>query len=160
MSSTPFLSLSAGRVVTSDRRGRDAGWGCAVEPSTRELDARPLEGIDNPIERLKLLAGNDEEIAQYLDTIEVTSPREREMLREIARTQPLAHPEQFPQAHRNMVEALESLARHGYHGTRAATSAGPLRWLIRWGVQLVARYVVVSHVRNVLDAAAKPLRPP
>jgi hypothetical protein len=121
----------------------------STEPSaTRERDAT-LEGVDNPIERLKLLAGNDDEIAQYLERIEVTSPREREMLREIARTRPLADLDRFPPAHRNMIEALESLARHGYHGTGAARRAGPLRWLIRWGVQLVARYVVVSHVRNV-----------
>jgi hypothetical protein len=54
----------------------------AAEPEQEES----LEEIDNPIERLKLLAGNDEEIANYLDAIEVTSPREREMLQEIART--------------------------------------------------------------------------
>jgi hypothetical protein len=108
-----------------------------------------LEGIDNPIERLKLLSENDEEIAQYLDTIEVTSPREREMLREISRTRPLAQPDQFPQAHRNMVEALESLSRHGYHGTTAGAHTGPLRLVIRWGVQLVARYLVVSYIRGL-----------
>ena len=131
-----------------------------TEPSvTGELDAT-LEGIDNPIERLKLLAGNDEEIARYLDTIEVTSPREREMLQEIARTQPLAHPEQFPQAHRNMVEALELLARHGYHGTRAAKSAGPL--LVAGPVGRPARRAVRRRLARPerLHAAAKPLHPP
>jgi hypothetical protein len=108
-----------------------------------------LEEIDNPIERLKLLSGNDDEIAKYLDAIEVTSPREREMMYEISRTRPLARPDVFPQAHRNMVEALESLARHGYHGTGAGKGVGPFRAVIRWGVQLVARYLVVSHVRNL-----------
>jgi hypothetical protein len=83
-----------------------------------------LEEIDNPIERLKLLSGNDDEIAKYLDAIEVTSPREREMMQEISRTRPLARPDLFPQAHRNMVEALESLARHGYHGTGAGKRRG------------------------------------
>ena len=63
--------------------------------------------IDNPVERLKLLSGNDEEIARYLDSLEVRSPREREMLYEISRTQPLAQPERFPADHRNLVEALE-----------------------------------------------------
>jgi hypothetical protein len=116
------------------------------EPAGRE---ELPEEIDNPIERLKLLSGNDEEIAEYLDTIEVTSPREREMLQEIARTRPLARPDRFPQAHRNMVEALESLSRHGYKGTAAASRAGPFRLVARWGVQLVARYLVVSHLRNV-----------
>jgi hypothetical protein len=108
-----------------------------------------LEEIDNPIERLKLLGENEDEIAKYLDALEVTSPREREMLYEISRTRPLAHPELFPQAHRNMVEALESLARHGYHGTQAGAHLGPLRPIVRWGVKFVARYVVVSHIRNV-----------
>jgi hypothetical protein len=108
-----------------------------------------LEDIDNPIERLKLLSGNEESLARYLDAIEVTSPREREMLREIARTRPLAQPDRFSQAHRNVAEALESLARHGYHGTMAGKGTGPLRPVIRWGVQLVARYLVVSHVKNL-----------
>ena len=112
-------------------------------------DGELLEEIDNPIERLKLLSGNDAEIAKYLDAIEVTSPREREMLHEISRTRPLARPDAFPQAHRNIVEALESLARHGYHGTRAGTRAGPLRPAVRWGVQLVARFLVVRHIRNL-----------
>jgi hypothetical protein len=108
-----------------------------------------FDEIDNPIERLKLLGENEDEIAKYLDALEVTSPREREMLYEISRTRPLAQPELFPQAHRNMVEALESLARHGYHGTRAGENLGPLRAIVRWGVTFVARYVVVSHIRNV-----------
>jgi hypothetical protein len=107
-----------------------------------------FEDIDNPIERLKLLSENDEGLAKYLDAMEVTSPREREMLREISRTRPLAQPDRFPQTHRNMAEALESLARHGYHGTQAGKGTGPLRAVIRWGVQLVARYLVVSHIKN------------
>jgi hypothetical protein len=102
----------------------------AEAPQTSQ--AETLEEIDNPIERLKLLGENEDEIAKYLDAMEVTSPREREMLHEISRTRPLAHPELFPQAHRNMVEALESLARHGYHGTQAGRRLGPLRAIVRW----------------------------
>src|SRR5262245_9958328 len=105
---------------------------------------------ENPLERLKLLGGDDAEIAAFLDSIEVTSPREREMLYEISRTRPLADVVAFPQAHRNMVEALESLARHGYHGTRAGQRLGPLRGVVQWGVRLVARYLVVSHIRNTV----------
>jgi hypothetical protein len=107
------------------------------------------EAIDNPIEQLKLLAGDDEEVARYLDALDVRSPREREMLREIARTQPLADPDRFPVDHRNMVEALESLSRHGFRGSAAGARLGPLRPVARWAVQLVARYLVVSHLRNV-----------
>ena len=48
-----------------------------------------------------------------------------------------------------MVEALESLARHGYRGTTAGRRLGPLQPVARWGVQLIARYLVVSHIRDV-----------
>jgi hypothetical protein len=107
------------------------------------------EAIDNPVEQLKLLAGNDEDVARYLDLLDLRGPREREMLWEISRTQPLAEPERFPVDHRNMVEALESLSRHGFRGSGAGRRLGPLRAVARWGVELVARYVVVSHLRNV-----------
>jgi hypothetical protein len=116
-----------------------------VTPSQRE---EQLDEIDNPIEQLKLLGEDDDAIGKYLDTIEVTSPREREMLYEISRTRPLARPELFPQAHRNMVESLESLARHGYKGTGAGKGLGPLRAAAAYAVQLVGRYVVVSHIKT------------
>jgi hypothetical protein len=112
-------------------------------------DEHAPDAFDNPVERLKLLSGDDEQLARYLDALEVTSPRERELLWEISRTRPLADSERFPARHRNMVEALESLARHGYRGARVGARLGPLRVVARWGVELVARYVVVSHVRNV-----------
>jgi hypothetical protein len=134
-------------MASTDDETRSADRSVTGAPETQQ-DAL-LEEIDNPIERLKLLSGNDDEIAKYLDAIEVTSPREREMMREISRTRPLARPDRFPQAHRNMVEALESLARHGYHGTVAGQRTGPLRAVIRWSVQFVARYLVVSHIRNL-----------
>jgi hypothetical protein len=105
--------------------------------------------VDNPIERLELLAGDDEAISEYLDQMEVTGPREREMLGELARTTTLADPERFPAAHRRAVSSLETLGRHGYHGSLAAQSMGPFRNAIRWMIQLVARYVVVSYLRQV-----------
>jgi hypothetical protein len=105
--------------------------------------------VDNPIERLELLAGDEEAIASYLDQIEVTGPREREMLGELARTTPLVDPAGFPAAHRRVAAALETLGRHGYHGSLAAAGMGPAKRLVRWMIQLVARYVVVSYLRQV-----------
>jgi len=105
--------------------------------------------VDNPIERLELLAGDDEAISEYLDQMEVTGPREREMLGELARSAPLADPARFPAAHRRVAASLETLGRHGYHGSLAADRAGPARNLVRWMIQLVARYVVVSFLRQV-----------
>lgn len=107
------------------------------------------DSIDNPIERLELLAGDDEAIAAFLDQIDITGPRDREMLAELARTSTLADPVRFPAAHRRAVAALETLGRHGYHGTQAGSRTGPLATVVRWLVQLVARYVVISYLRDV-----------
>ena len=112
---------------------------------TEELD----ELYDNPLERLQLLGGDDAAIAAFLDEIDVRSPRDREMLRELARPSPLARPDRFESDHRRVLVALESLRRHGHHGATAASAVPLLRTPIRFLVELVARYVVVSHVKNV-----------
>jgi hypothetical protein len=116
--------------------------------------AKPVPGridetLDNPLERLRLLAGDDDAIAAFLDELDVSSPREREMLAELARPGPLARPERFDADHRRLIEALESLRRHGFHGSRSGSSLGPFRVVVRWLVQLVARYLVVSYVKTV-----------
>jgi len=103
----------------------------------------------NPLERLQLLSGDDAAIEAFLDDIEVTSPRAREMLVELTRHEPLARPERFFADHRRAVAALESLRRHGFRGSRAASGLGPLTSFVRWGIELVARYIVVSYVQTV-----------
>ncbi len=105
--------------------------------------------FDNPIERLELLAGDDAAIFAFLDELDVRSPREREMLTELARTSPIVDPLRFASDHRRVVAALETLGRNGYHGSRAGASLGPLKTVVRWGIQLVARYIVVSYLRDV-----------
>jgi hypothetical protein len=113
-------------------------------------DARVDEALDNPLERLRLLSGDDDAIAAFLDELDVRSPREREMLAELARPSALARPERFDNDHRRAIEALESLRRHGFHGSRAASSLGPFRYVVRWLIELVARYLVVSYVKDVV----------
>ena len=71
------------------------------------------------------------------------------MLAELARTEVLAHPDRFDVDHRRALEALESLRRHGFHGSRAARRSGPFQSVVRWMVELVARYVVVSYLKSV-----------
>lgn len=114
-------------------------------------DHRRLEDDDrvNPLERLQLLSGDDAAIESFLDDIDVTSPRAREMLAELARTATIARPERFALDHRRVIAALESVRRHGYRGSRAAPGLGPLTAFVRWGIEMVARYIVVSHVKTV-----------
>jgi hypothetical protein len=113
-------------------------------------ELRVGEALDNPLERLRLLSGDDDAISTFLDELEVSSPRERQMLAELARRTPLARPDRFDADHRRAVEALESLRRHGFRGSQAGASLGPLRAVVRWLVELVARYLVVSHVKDVV----------
>jgi hypothetical protein len=112
-------------------------------------DARIGEALDNPLERLRLLSGDDDAISTFLDELDVSSPREREMLAELARPSALARPERFDADHRRAIEALESLRRHGFHGSQAGRGRGPLRYVVRWLIELVARYLVVSYVKDV-----------
>jgi hypothetical protein len=114
------------------------------------------EERDNPIERLQLLAGDDGAIAAFLDDLDVKSPQEREMLSEIAQTTALARPERFLDDHKRAVNALESLRRHGFHGSRVAGSIGPLRLIARWLVETFARYVVVSYIKSVVKSMRNP----
>jgi hypothetical protein len=115
------------------------------DPTAESLE----EAYDSPLERLQLLGGDDEAIAAFLDELDVRGPRDREMLRELARAAPLARPERFEPDHRRVLVALESLRRHGHHGARVGEELGFLRAPIRYLVELVARYVVVSHLKNV-----------
>lgn len=121
-------------------------------PSTRpdESGAPSVrEEYDSPLDRLRLLGGDDDEIAAFLDELEVRSAREREMLTEIARPEPLARPVRFEADHRLLIVALESLRRHGFHGTRAGARLGRGQVVVRFLVELVARYLVVAHVKDV-----------
>jgi hypothetical protein len=118
------------------------------DPTTRS-EEQLRELYDNPLERLQLLGSDDAAVAAFLDEIDVRGPRDREMLRELARPSALARPERFDADHRRVLVALESLRRHGYHGSRVGARVPFLRTPIRFLVQLVARYVVVSHVKNV-----------
>jgi hypothetical protein len=121
------------------------------DPSAQPATEKELtELYDNPLERLQLLGSDDAAISAFLDELDVRGPREREMLRELARTTPLERPDRFDADHRRVVAALESLRRHGYRGAGAAASVPLLRVPIRFLVELVARYVVVSHVKNVV----------
>jgi hypothetical protein len=121
------------------------------DPSAQPATEKELtELYDNPLERLQLLGSDEAAISAFLDELDVRGPREREMLRELARTTPLERPDRFEADHRRVVAALESLRRHGYRGAGAAASLPLLRVPIRFLVELVARYVVVSHVKNVV----------
>ena len=126
----------------------------ATALSTRPLPRRRQQGssvfddVDAWLDRVQIVDEGDDEVAKFLDTLDLHGPQEREMLEELARETPLAKPDEFLAAHRRAVASLETLGRHGYR------SAVIPHWLKpaffgRFVVELVARYVVVSYLRRV-----------
>jgi hypothetical protein len=106
-----------------------------------------FDDVDQWLDRLQIVDENDDEVATFLDTLDLRGPQEREMLTELARRTPLAKTDDFPAAHRRAVAALETLGRHGYRSAILPRWLKP-RFLGRFVVELVARYVVVSHLRR------------
>lgn len=115
----------------------------------RHADTRSVfDEVDDWLDRLQVVDEDDDQVASFLDTLDLRGPQEREMLGELARKVPLARPDDFPAAHRRAVSALETLGRHGYRSAVVPRWLKP-RFLGRFVVELVARYVVVSHLRRV-----------
>jgi hypothetical protein len=115
----------------------------ATKPSAKDEHG----WADEQLERLKAL-GDDDAIGAYLAGVEPRGPRERELLGELAATHRLDRPEAFPAAHRRVVHGLESLRRHGYRRPMLP-SFGPATAVVRYLVELIARYLVVSYVQQV-----------
>lgn len=107
-----------------------------------------FEEVDDWLDRIQLIDEGDEAVAAFLATLDLSGPRERELLAELARRAPLTEPERFGPAHRRAAAALESLGRHGYHSASIPRWLRP-RFVARFLVELVARYVVVSYLRRV-----------
>lgn len=115
----------------------------------RRSPAKPLfDEVDAWLDRIQLIDEGDDEVAKFLNTLDLRGPQEREMLEELARKAPLAKPDEFGAAHRRAVAALETLGRHGYRSAVLPLWLRP-RFFGRFVVELVARYVVVSYLRRV-----------
>jgi hypothetical protein len=60
-----------------------------------------FDDVDQWLDRLQLVDEGDDEVASFLDTLDLRGPQEREMLTELTRKTPLARPEAFPAAHQS-----------------------------------------------------------
>ncbi len=76
---------------------------------------------------------------------------EREIVQELAAPRSLAEPDRFEEAHHHAVRAIEVLYRNGY---RAAQFNGPgaIKPVINYLQQQVSRFIVRSHVNDLVDA--------
>jgi hypothetical protein len=117
-------------------------------PRRRQQGKSVFDDVDAWLDRVQIVDENEDEVARFLDSLDLHGPQEREMLVELARKTTLAKPDDFPAAHRRAVAALETLGRHGYRSAAIPRWLRP-RFFGRFVVELVARYVVVSYLRRV-----------
>jgi hypothetical protein len=117
-------------------------------PRRRQQGKSIFDDVDAWLDRIQIVDEGDDEVAKFLDSLDLHGPQEREMLAELARRTPLAKPDAFPAAHRRAAAALETLGRHGYRSAAIPRWLRP-RFFGRFVVELVARYVVVSYLRRV-----------
>lgn len=120
----------------------------ACVPRRRAAGKTLFDEVDDWLDRIQLVDEDDDQVATFLDGLDLRGPQEREMLQELARKAALAKPDDFPAAHRRTVGALEALGRHGYHAAVLPAWLRP-KFVGRFVVELVARYVVVSYLRRI-----------
>jgi hypothetical protein len=110
--------------------------------------------FDELRERLRFLTARDEATRDAaLADMDVQSPRETMMVTELADRRVLVHPEQFPDAHRLLMRAMEVTARHGHHSPTLGNfgAFGFLKPVASWLVRLVARYINYSYLGKLCD---------
>ena len=75
---------------------------------------------------------------------------DRQIVLELAAPKPIWRPDRFLEAHVLVVRALEVLDRNATHKVKNPP-LGPLSPIVRFFVELVARFIVRSHLRTVTD---------
>jgi hypothetical protein len=110
-----------------------------------------LDDLSDQLDQaFRLLRGDTDAAADLAFAgIGINSNVEAQLLGQLARRDPLAHPDRFLDAHRLTMRALEVLDREGHRHPRL-----PRMWVLSAvaepAVEYVARYVVQSHVARVI----------
>ena len=65
-------------------------------PRQRQQGISVFDDVDAWLDRLQIVDEGDDEVAKFLDTLDLHGPQEREMLEELARKAPLAKPASSP----------------------------------------------------------------
>jgi hypothetical protein len=119
-------------------------------PSRRGL---LIDDLAAQLDRFKLLPGGSTADAErVLSGLTPHSPREREAAQELAVRTILAHPDRFEDAHHLTVKALEVFDRHGWRSPRLPRWLGPARPVVVYPVELVAKTIVKSYARSVVNS--------
>jgi len=116
-----------------------------------EIDVDPLDQFSEKLEAFKTFAKNDQAAADAIfESLGGKGKVEQEMLLQLGAWKPLYKPERFDDAHHVAMRALEVLYRNGHR--KAPLKLSVFTPVAQYSVQLVTRFVVRDHVKNVVNS--------
>ena len=111
-----------------------------------------LDELRDHLQQFRLLYDSgDAATDRFLNQLGGSGRVEREMVRELAATRPIAIPERLFEAHAVAMRALEVLARNGARAP-SQLKLGPLTGPARFFVQKVIQYIVRKFQSQVIDS--------
>jgi hypothetical protein len=129
-------------VDATDQAGADGD-------EASELDA--LDQFSEKLNAFKAFRSSDTEAADKLfESLGGRGKVEQEMLLQLGAWLPLYKPDRFEQSHQVVMRALEVLYRNGHR--KAPVKLGVATPIAQYFVQLVTRFVVRDHVKNVVKS--------
>ena len=118
---------------------------------TSELDA--LDEFSEKLNAFKAFRSSDNDAADKLfESLGGRGKVEEEMLLQLGAWLPLYKPDRFEQSHQVVMRALEVLYRNGHR--KAPVKLGVATPIAQYFVQLVTRFVVRDHVKNVVRSVS------
>jgi hypothetical protein len=140
--------------IRLDRARTATGYRFAVSASGQEPVEKKHLLLDELTERLDTLryvrADNEQRADAILEHFGARGKVESEMLDQMGKRAPLAHPERFEEAHRTVMRALEVFDRNAARSP-SALRAGPLTPVASFVVQLLIRLIVRGYQNNVVQ---------
>lgn len=133
--------------------GGDDGTAEATAPADGLNDGPIiLDELRDHLHQFRLLYDSgDAATDKYLNELGGSGRVEREMVRELAATRPIAYPERLLEAQAVAMRALEVLARNGARAP-SQLKLGPLTGVARFFVQRVIQYIVRKFQAQIIDA--------
>ena len=125
-------------------------------PQPRRPDELLLDELTDQLDRTRrLLTGSPADAAERaLGRIGGASEADARFASELALSAPLAAVERFEEAHRLVMRAVEVLDRDGFRDP-PVVAIGPLRPIAKPAVEFVARFIVRSYTKGLVDDLAR-----
>jgi hypothetical protein len=110
-----------------------------------------LDEIEERFHAFQLVRKTDEAArGAVLAELGASDDVDADIILELSSVWPLGHPERFDGAHALAVRALEVLDRNGARGVSSRAPIGPLNHVAGFLIQLVTRFIVRQHLKNVI----------